>query len=122
MARKANPATDFDVTVEDIGLFTFARRTMADEFAIQRKFADLAGGGDGHTTWLELVGGWVSALSVLTVRAPEGWDIATMDPLDDEVYAQLNKVYDALRSAEDSFRGKRRTNGQAGSEAAGNNN
>lgn len=122
MARKANPATDFDVTVEGIGLFTFARRTMADEFAIQRKFAELAGGGTDHTTWLDLVGGWVSALTVLTVRAPEGWNISEMDPLDDDEYKRLNQVFEALRGAEDSFRGKRRKGGEAGSEGAGNNN
>lgn len=116
MPRKPNPATDFNVTVEGVGHFTFGRRTMADEFAIQRKFADLAGGAD-HTEWLSIVGGWVSALTVLTVRAPEGWDIDEMDPLDQDVYANLKKVYDALRDKEDSFRGKRGKGSEAGSEA-----
>ncbi len=120
MARKAKP-DDFIVSVEDIGSFTFGRRTMADEFAIQRRFADLAGGAD-HTEWLAIVGGWVAALTVLTVRAPDGWDIDDMDPLDGEVYAKLKKVYDALRDQEDSFRGKRRVGSEAGSEAPRNDN
>lgn len=112
MARKANPATDFNVSVEGIGNFTFGRRTMADEFAIQRRFADLAGGSD-HTSWLSIVGGWVSALTVLTVRCPDDWNIDEMDPLDPEVYAKLKKVFDALRDQEDSFRGRRGTGSEA---------
>lgn len=120
MSRKPQP-TDFAVPVEGIGTFTFGRRTMADEFAIQRRFADLAGGTD-HTDWLNIVGGWVSALTVLTVRAPEDWNIDEMDPLDPEVYAKLKKVFDALRDQEDSFRGKRRAGSEAGSEGARDNN
>lgn len=121
MPRKANPATDFNVSIEGVGNFTFGRRTMADEFAIQRRFADLAGGAD-HTEWLSIVGGWVSALSVLTVRSPDDWNIDEMDPLDQDVYAKLKKVYDALRDKEDSFRGKRGTRSEAGSEVPGDNN
>ena len=114
MARKANPETDFTVNVEGVGNFTFARRTMADEFAIQRKFAELAGGSD-HTDWLSMVGGWVASLTVLTVRAPDGWDISDMDPLDEEVYANLSRVHQALRDKEDSFRSQRGKGSEAGS-------
>lgn len=120
MPRKSNPATDFQITVDDVGMFTFGRRTFADEFAIQRKFADLTGGGP-TTEWLRLVGGWVSTLAVLTVKAPEGWDIDAMDPLDPDVYAQLNRVHDALLDREYSFRGRTREGSEAGSETQSGN-
>lgn len=120
MARRKQP-TDFPVTVEGIGTFTFGRRTMADEFAIQRKFADICGGGE-HTEWLNNVGGWVSTLGILTVTAPDGWDIDDMDPLDDAVYADLLRVYLALREQEDSFRGKSGKGSQAGGAGAGDHN
>jgi len=54
--------------------------------------------------WLMTMGGWLSALRVLTVEAPDGWDLDKLDPLDPETYAKLNAVYDALTAKERSFR------------------
>jgi hypothetical protein len=110
MPRQANPQTDFTVDVEGIGRFTFGRRRMRDELDIQREFADIIGGVQ-PTPWLEAVGGWISALKVLTVRAPDGWDLEDMDPLESQTYTRLNRVYQALREKEGSFRGG---SGQAG--------
>ena len=102
MARKPQD-TDFVVPVEGIGNFTFGRRAMRDEIAIQVEFARIIDGVE-PTAWLEVVGGWISALRVLTVRAPADWDIDGMDPSDNETYQKLNRVYDALREKERSFR------------------
>ncbi len=104
MARRGS-ATDFDVSVEGIGVFTFGRRKMADEIAIQVEYARMIDGVQ-PTDWLALVAGWIAALKTLTVRAPAGWDIEEMDPLDDETYAKLMKVHAALTEKERSFRGK----------------
>lgn len=95
--------TDFVVKVEGAGTFTFARRTMRDEIEVQREYARIVDGVT-PTAWLEAVGGWMSVLSVLTVRAPGDWDIEAMDPTDDETYVKLSKVYEALREKERSFR------------------
>ena len=97
--------TDYIVPVEGIGNFTFGRRKMADEIAIQREYADIIGGVPA-TAWLATVGTWLSAFKVLTVRAPAGWDIDEMDPLDDETFEKLKRVYDALCEKELSFRRK----------------
>lgn len=113
MARKAN-VTDFDVPVEGIGTFTFGRRKMADEIAIQVEYARMIDGVQ-PTEWLALVAGWLSALKVMTVRAPAGWDLDDMDPLDDDTYANLMKVHAALSEKERSFR----TAAKAGSEGPG---
>ena len=102
MARIAKE-TDFTVKVEGVGSFTFGRRTMRDEIAIQVEYARIIDGVE-PTAWLQAVGGWLSVLRTLTVRAPEGWDLDAMDPLDDETYARLNKVYEALVDQERSFR------------------
>jgi hypothetical protein len=102
MARKPSP-TDYPVSVPDVGTFTFGKRTMRDEVAIQVEFAKIIDGAPA-TEWLQAVGGWLSTLRVLTVRAPDGWDLDTLDPLDPETYARLNAVYEGLRTAEDSFR------------------
>lgn len=102
--RKPNPR-DFEVVVENIGRFVFGYRVMADEFRIQAEYARIVDGAPA-TDWLHVLAGWVSTLKVLTVTAPEGWDIDQMDPLDAEEYAKISAVYDALRAKEDSFRGK----------------
>ena len=36
--------------------------------------------------FLSQVGGWISPLKVLTVSAPDGWDLDGMDPLDEDTY------------------------------------
>lgn len=95
--------TDFTVPVDTVGTFTFGRRTMRDEIAIQVEFARLINGVE-PTSWLQAVCGWLSTLKVLTVRAPDGWDLDTLDPLDDETYAKLSKVYESLVDKERSFR------------------
>lgn len=116
MARRPHP-TDFTVPVDGIGTFTFGRRKMADEMKIQVEYARMIDGTQ-PTQWLSLVAGWISALMVLTVKAPDGWDLDELDPLDDESYAKLKRVYDALMQKEQSFRsghGKAREGERAGS-------
>lgn len=117
MARKPAP-TDFTVPVEGIGTFTFAKRRMADEIAIQVEYARIIDGVE-PTEWLAAVAGWLSTLKVLTVRAPEGWDIDEMDPLDDDTYSQLMRVHGALRDKEISFRGRSPAGGQGSGQGAG---
>jgi len=110
MAREAQK-TDFSVDVEGVGTFVFARRTMRDEIKIQREFARIIDGVE-PTAWLATVGGWIADLSVLTVEAPEGWNIEELDPLDDETYAKLARVHTQLRDKERSFRGQSATGGK----------
>lgn len=95
--------TDFAVTVDGVGSFTFGRRTMRDEISIQVEYARLIDGVE-PTAWLQAVCGWLSVLKVLTVRAPDGWDLDEMDPLEDETYAKLSRVYESLIDKERSFR------------------
>ena len=115
MARRPH-ITDFTVPVDGIGTFTFARRKMADEMKIQVEYARMIDGTQ-PTQWLSLVAGWISALMVLTVKAPDGWDLDELDPLDDDSYAKLKRVYDELMLKEQSFRpghGKARQGERAG--------
>lgn len=117
MARRGH-ATDFDLSIDGIGTFTFGRRKMADEIAIQVEYARLIEGVQ-PTEWLALVAGWISALKVLTVRAPAGWDIDEMDPLDDNTYAKLMQVHSALVEKERSFRKGHAQGGEGAGQGAG---
>lgn len=120
MAREPQK-TDFTVEVDGLGTFTFARRTMRDEILIQREFAKYIDGVE-PTAWLAQVGGWLSDLGVLLVKAPEGWlidadgkptdDLLNVDPLDEENYARMARVHAALREKESSFRRKPVPNGE----------
>lgn len=116
MARQPQE-TDFIVPVDNVGTFTFGKRTMRDEVAIQVEFARIIDGVE-PTSWLQAVGGWLSTFKVLTVRAPAGWDVETLDPLDPETYAKMNRVYDALTEKERSFRRKPGVDGEGAGQAA----
>ena len=105
--------TDFQVTVEGIGTFTFGRRRMRDELAIAAEFSRLTEGVETPTLYLQGVAGWISTLKVLTVEAPEGWDIDAMDPLEEDTYANLVRVHSALRDKEGSFRSGAKQTGKA---------
>lgn len=120
MARRPQ-TTDFNVDVDGIGSFSFAKRTMADEIKIQVEYARIIEGVEA-TEWLSRVGGWISTFKVLTVRAPAGWDIDDMDPLDNKVYEDMMLVYLALRAKEDSFRRKPGARGEEGGQAQGDDN
>lgn len=120
MSRRPQPS-DFIVDVEGVGSFTFAKRTMKDEIDIQVEYARLIQGVE-PTEWLSRVGGWISTLKVLTVRAPAEWDLDDMDPLDEKVYEDMLLVYLALRAKEDSFRRKPGTGSEEGGQVKGQDN
>lgn len=110
MKNRTPNATDFTITVDGIGAFTFGRRSMRDELSIAAEFSRLTEGVETPTPYLATVAGWISTLKVLTVNAPDGWDIDAMDPLDEDTYAKLLKVHASLREKEGSFRsGKKQT-------------
>lgn len=117
MARQAK-VNDYYIDVPDIGRFRCARRTMRDEVDVQREYASMAGGVE-PTAWLITIAEYLSTLRVLLVDAPEGWDMENMDPLDDETYEQLGRVFAALREREESFRRKSKPASEANSPAAG---
>lgn len=96
--------TDFFLDVDGVGNFRFAKRTMRDEMRIAAEYSRLTEGVTTPTEYLALVAGWLSVLSVLTVSAPAGWDLEGMDPLEEESYTKLSRVYEALREKEGSFR------------------
>ncbi len=112
-SKRPRRPSDFSVKVEGIGSFVFANRTMADELAVQREYAEIIGGVEHPTIWLETMGGWLSALRVLTVSAPDGWDIDAMDPLDTETYKKIGRVYEELQKMERSFRQGPKPSGEA---------
>lgn len=103
----------FTADVQDEGLFTFRHRTMRLEMAIGAKFSKYTEGVTALNPWFAGNANMMATLEVLTETAPATWDIEKMDPLDDDTYRRLIKVYNALRERETFFR----TGAPQGSEA-----
>lgn len=117
MARQPKES-DIFVPVQGLGTFTFGRRTMADEIEIQVQYSQLIQGVQ-PTEWLSLLATWMSAIKVLLVKAPAGWDIDALDPTEEETYSQLFAVHTALVTKEGSFRLAKRLASKAGGPGAG---
>lgn len=111
--------TDFHVEVEGVGTFVFAYREMRDELAIQVEYSRITQGVDTPSIFLGQVATWISALKVLTVEAPYGWNIDKLDPLEQESYLKLMNVYAALRAKEQQFRKKPEARGESGGQGNG---
>lgn len=109
----------FTVDVDGIGAFTFSHRTMRDELRIGAEYSRLTEGVATPTPWLASFAEMVAALKTLTAEAPSGWDIDAMDPFEASSYSQILSAYNALRGAEDSFRGRPAKTGEGGGEASG---
>lgn len=103
---------DFSVEVAGLGPFVFAYREMADHIKIEVEFARLTQGVQ-PTAWLLAFGEWMSTLRVLMVKAPNGFDLDMLDPLEEDTFDNLRLVFRALREKEDSFRKKRTTGSEA---------
>lgn len=94
----------YSVEVEGVGVFFFAKRTMRHEFKIQAEYSRLTEGVDTPTANLEYIAGVFSTLRVLTVKAPDGWDLDALDPLESADFEKVIRVHAALRAKEGSFR------------------
>lgn len=110
---------DFRVPVEGVGDFVFARRSLADEIAIQVEYARITQGVPNPTMALFTLALAMATFRVLMVSCPPGWDLDGLDPLDDEEFGQIEKIYTALRGREDSFRKGARKGSEAGSAGDG---
>lgn len=109
----------FAVPVEGIGTFQFRHRTMRDELRIGAEYSRLTEGVEQPTKWLADMAEWISTLKVLTVDAPEDWNIDDLDPLDPETYKKLIAVWNALRKKENFFRKGTGQGGQASGKGTG---
>lgn len=95
--------TDFPVDVEGVGTFIFGYRKLADELRIQVEYARITESVPA-TVWLFNLATYMSALRVLMVKAPSGWDLEELDPLDENSFVQIERVFNELRAKEDEFR------------------
>lgn len=91
------------LAVEGVGEFTFARRTPRLQILVEST-RDRMTGGPVLNVALHNTAQAVAELEVLTLAAPEGWDIEAIDPLDDADFGRVLKVHGRLLEAEATFR------------------
>jgi hypothetical protein len=106
-------ATDFSLPVEGVGTFVFAQRKMADHLRIHVEYSKITEG-VMPTPWLDTFATCIATMRVLMVRAPEGFDLDELDPLDPKSEEKILLVRAALKEKEDSFRGGPKQAGQGG--------
>lgn len=107
-------ATDFGIDVAGVGRFAVARRTMRDEFRIAAEYSRLTEGVETPTVFLHVYARAFATALVLVSQAPDGFDLETLDPLEEASYATLMAVHSAIVAQEDRFRGQPGARSQAG--------
>ena len=107
----------FVVNVPSQGDFTFRVRTLFDEVKIEAEALRITGGPTGDVG-LRTLAHMLAGLSVLTVSAPEDWDIEAIDPLAPDAAAPVRAVWKELRAAEEKVRGRRQPERPAAGAAA----
>lgn len=96
---------EFDVEVEGEGNFRVYNRTMAREFKIQAEHSRLLDG-TVPTNFFDQFASWFAVLKVLIARAPSGFVLDELDPLDESSISRIYNVFYAIHEKELSFRGK----------------
>lgn len=101
--------TTFVVSAPDLGAFEVKRRTLAVQMAIHAELNRLTEGAPLPTLsdWFIDLCALVAELRVLIVKAPDGWSLDDVDPLDNG-YDQLRQVHQAIREQESRFRAERK--------------
>jgi len=107
MTRTPKP-TDFDVPIPGVGDFTFAKRTIGLDMAINREICRISQNVPLDAV-SQLYTDAFATLKVLTVEGPPGWapdELEDMDSYDPATYENIIKVWEELRKKEETFRSK----------------
>lgn len=91
------------VEVDGVGRFVFRKRNFRLQLELEGR-AERMTGGPVQGGALQTFAMSIATLEVLTADAPEGWDLASVDPLDDDAFGQVLQVWQALLQAEATFR------------------
>ena len=94
----------FQVAVEGVGTFECRRRTLRVEIKIGAEFSRLTEGEEQIPAWMRELCEVVSAIKVLVVAGPDGFDVDSMDPHDEETFGRLIAIYNAITAEETRFR------------------
>jgi hypothetical protein len=94
---------NFPVEVDGIGSFIFKARTLRSQFLIEAEASRVMGGPCADEA-LRQGAIQLATLLVLTVEAPQGWDLEALDPLIPEDIAKVFTVHRRLREVEAGFR------------------
>jgi hypothetical protein len=105
LTRRQQLALPMVIEVPDLGTFKFRHRTIKDQLWIEREAMEMLGG-ETESAHLRSCAIALATVERLTIEAPDGWDIQTVDPLDGGAVSEVYRVFGELVSTESRFRGR----------------
>lgn len=94
----------FTVDVPEIGTFTFKKRRVPEQVQLESLSLEYTNGQRQEDSHLANMAHVFATLSVLMVKAPDGFDLDEMDPLDAADTDRMWAVWKELRDTEAAFR------------------
>lgn len=110
----APSTTDYDVPLDGVGTFRIARRTMGDHLKINVEYSKITEGVTPAQSF-DVLATCIAVIRVLVVRAPDGWNVDELDPLEPTAFRNILDLHSLISEKEGSFRQKP----AQGSQAAG---
>lgn len=93
--------------LDGVGQFEVLRLTQRQRLRVLTEQARLTEGLEDLPETLMQEASITAAVKVLVVKAPEGWDVDLIDPLDEDgSYSAMQRLYAAISEREQRFRGK----------------
>ncbi|HWY24442.1 MAG TPA: hypothetical protein VNX47_05950 [Nevskia sp.] len=94
----------FPATVPGVGEFIFRRRTMGAYIQIKAEVSRYLDGVAVPTADLNKMAFAFATLKVLTIKAPEGWNLDALDSDDEEAWVKVGAVQGVLEERLKFFR------------------
>ena len=100
------------IDLEGVGQFEVFRLTQRQRLRVLTEQARLTEGVEDLPESLLREAAITAAVKALVVKAPDGWDVDSIDPLDEDgSYSAMQRLYAAISEREQRFRGKTATQG-----------
>lgn len=95
------------IDLDGVGQFEVLRVTQRQRLRVMTEQARLTEGLDELPESLLEEASITAAVKALVVKAPDGWDVDLIDPLDEDgSYSAMKRLYAAISEREQRFRGK----------------
>ena len=108
------------IDLEGVGQFEVFRLTQRQRLRVLTEQARLTEGVEDLPESLLREAAITAAVKALVVKAPDGWDVDSIDPLDaDGSYSAMQRLYAAIAEREQRFRGKTAAQGAGPGAAQG---
>lgn len=110
---KSPHASDYLISLPEVGEFRFSQETYADRIAIRAHYLGLVKDHKDTDTYLSTYAGLIAEFQQLCVSCPPDWQNLAAQVITDERETQLFELVRQLRQLQQSFRNSAAQGGQA---------